>query len=151
MPLGLFRRHVKRRSGNRAALRHAGVVGGAGQAEIGDLHAARGFDHDVGGFDVAVDQSQGMGGGKTLGDLSPQTENFLDFKRPHAIDSLLQRLPVDKFHDKKWNRPVINGVDVDDIVVSNRRRSPGFPDKPFSGRGRERESRQHHLDGHHAM
>jgi hypothetical protein len=54
---GLFGRHVQRRAGDHARLRQAGVVGRAGQAEVGDLdslHAV--FQQDVRRLDVAVDQ-----------------------------------------------------------------------------------------------
>ena len=57
LPLGLLRGHVHRRAGDDAALREAGVVGGAGQAEVGDLHLVLpAFEQDVGRLDVAVDQ-----------------------------------------------------------------------------------------------
>ena len=54
---GLLGGHVLRRAGHDAALRQAGVVGGAGQAEVGELDPLDAvLQQDVGRLDVAVDQ-----------------------------------------------------------------------------------------------
>src|SRR5205085_882737 len=53
----------KRRADDDAGLREvpAGVGGGLGQAEVGDLDGAVGGTHEIGGLDVAMDQSGGVG------------------------------------------------------------------------------------------
>ena len=60
-----------------ADLRQAGVVGGAGQAEVGDLDPLDAvLQQDVGRLDVAVDQALGVGRGQAGGDLHADAEDF---------------------------------------------------------------------------
>ena len=74
---GLLRRHVLRRAGDDAGLRQAGVVGRAGEAEIGQLHPLDAVgQQDVGRLHVAVNQPLGMGGGQPGGGLHADAEDF---------------------------------------------------------------------------
>ena len=71
LALGLLRGHVHRRAGDDAALRNAGVVGGPGQAEVGDLDPLRGPPSSsmLPGLMSRWIRSHGVGGGQPLGDL----------------------------------------------------------------------------------
>ena len=65
LPEGLLRRHVVRRAGKQAGDGEAGVVGGAGQAEVGDPDALDAvFEENVRRLHVAVDEPLGMRGGQ---------------------------------------------------------------------------------------
>ena len=55
---GLLRRHVGGRAGDEPRLCQAGVIDGAGQAEVGDLDALDAiFEQNVGRLDVTVDET----------------------------------------------------------------------------------------------
>ena len=56
----------------------AGVVGGPGQAEVGDLHlrCAPPSSRTFARLDVAVDQVARVGGGQSLGDLPADPQHL---------------------------------------------------------------------------
>ena len=80
---GLLGGHVVRRAGHDAALGQAGVVGGAGQAEVGELDPLDAvLQQDVGRLDVAVDQALGVGGGQAGGGLHADPQDLLQASGP---------------------------------------------------------------------
>ena len=57
-------------------------LGGAGDAEVGDLDPAVGRDEQVGRLDVAVDDAGGVGGADRVGGLRHQVARRLGVQRP---------------------------------------------------------------------
>ena len=101
-------------------LRQAGVVDGAGQAEVGDLDALDAvLQQDVGRLDVAMDQPLLVRGRQPLGDLQADAQDLLQLQRPGPVELLLQRDAVDELHDQV-GRPcrLLDGVDGDDVLVA---------------------------------
>ena len=119
--LGLLGGHVHRRPGHHAATRQAGVVGGAGQAEVGDLDVLlrAGLDQHVGRLDVPVDQIRRVGSGQTLGDLPADAQHLRHLQRPDAVEALLKGLPGDELHDQIRQRLFLNRIHLHDILVAN--------------------------------
>ncbi len=90
--LGLLGRHVVGSAGDRAGSREAGVVDRTRQGEIGEKHPLQAvFQQDVGGLDVAMRQSLGVGGGQARGDLDPDPQDVADFQRAVLLDAGLER------------------------------------------------------------
>ena len=73
LALRLLGRQVRGRAEDGRGLGQRLAARGAGDAEVHDLHVARGRDHDVAGLDVAVDDPalvrEGEARGDGLGDL----------------------------------------------------------------------------------
>ena len=68
--------------GDESRLRDAGVVGRAGQAEVGDLDVLDAvFQQDVARLDVAVDQAHRVGGGQAGGDLPADPQHVRQLER----------------------------------------------------------------------
>src|SRR5947208_16857251 len=84
-------------------------------AQVEELRLSLRRDKDVGRLDVAVDDSLRVGGLERTRDLNSQVQNFIDAKRL-AVNTLLQRLPVEVFHDDKRAAvvftDVIDGADL---------------------------------------
>jgi hypothetical protein len=88
---GLLGRHVSGRADDEAALGQAGVIGCAGQAEVGDLDPPGAvLQQDVGRLDVAVDQALFVGGGQADGDLQADAHDFPDLQWPALAEPILQ-------------------------------------------------------------
>jgi hypothetical protein len=84
------------------------LFGRFGEAEIEELHHAFGGDFDVGGFEVAVDDSLFVGGFEGRGDLARVSNRGLDGQRPFQIAAL------DHLHH---DGPLLDGVDGSNIRV----------------------------------
>src|SRR5438309_207350 len=73
------------------------VVGGGhdllSEAEVEQLHPAAGGHHDVGGFEVTMDNSVTMGGVEGFADLFGKAEGFFERLGP------LERMAIDVFED----------------------------------------------------
>ncbi len=65
----LFWAHVAGRAEERAGEAEGGVVGAAGEAEVGEPDASIGVADEVGGFDIAVDDAPAVGVGEGFGGL----------------------------------------------------------------------------------
>ena len=75
----LFRRHVRRRAGDDAALRNARVIRSAGESEVGDLdtlHAV--FEQHVRRLDIAMHQARRVRCGEPGRDLLTDSKNLFD-------------------------------------------------------------------------
>ncbi len=149
----LLGRHVLRRAGDDAALRQRGVVGGAGQTEVGDLNALDlVFEQNVGRFDVAVDQPLGVRRRQAGGHLNADAQNGADVERPVAVQPLLQGDAGHVFHDQVGNAVgLVNAVDGDDVLVADGGGGASLARKPPSRRDAMSHVRRQHLDRHVAM
>src|SRR5262249_32134562 len=89
------------------------------QAEVRDLDVLldTAFQQDVARLDVAVDQTLLVGGGQSAGNQRTDAKNVLDFQRARLVEPLLQGLARDELHDKVWQRPLLDGIDLDDVSV----------------------------------
>src|SRR5271169_155230 len=67
------------------------------QTEVENLRVPALCDKNVGRFDVAVNDSFGMSGVQSVGDLNRQREQNIRLDR-FSVDAVLQRLPVEKLH-----------------------------------------------------
>jgi hypothetical protein len=150
---GLLRRHVQRRAGDKAALRQAGVVGGAGQAEVGQLDPLldAGLQQDVARLDVAVDQPHGVRRGQAGGDLPADARHLRHLQRPEPVELLLQRLAGDVLHNEVGGRLLLDGVDVHDVLVADGGGGAGLAQEALAGRRGGGQLRGHDLDGDHPV
>ena len=120
-------------------LRDAGVVGRAGQAEVGDLDVLDAvFQQDVARLDVAVDQAHGVRRGQAGGDLLADAQHVQQLQRPGRVELLLQGSPGDVLHDQIGDRLVLDGVDGDDVLVADGRGRPRLAQEPLAGAARSR-------------
>ena len=88
---GLLGGHVERRAGDEPGARQLHVLGGAGEAEVGQLHAVdRGFQEDVAGLDVAVDEAAGVRRGEPGRGLHPEPGHFRRAQLGDPPEPLLQ-------------------------------------------------------------
>ena len=83
------------------------------------------------GFDVAVDDALGMSRRQRVGNLDGHLEEMLQFHR--AIpDTVLQRLPIKKFHSDKASAILFaNFVDRANVGMVQRRRGASFTTEAF--------------------
>jgi hypothetical protein len=64
-----------------------------GETEIENLHRVIVVHHDVGGFQIAVNNPGGMGLSQRIGDLDRMLEHVAEAKTP-AADPLMERLAL---------------------------------------------------------
>jgi hypothetical protein len=127
--LGLLRRHVGRRAQQRALFRAgAGVrdasrghlvavapVNQLGQAEVQDFDEACGGHHDVGRFEVTMDDPRPMRSRQRVGNLHRVLQRLVDVQ-PVASDEVDQRTTSDILHHDEVDRTGrIDVVDGDDV------------------------------------
>ena len=75
---GLLGRHVQRRARDKTGARQLHIVGDAGQAEIGQLHAVvRRLQQNIARLDVAMDEPLRVGRRQALRDLHADAHDFL--------------------------------------------------------------------------
>ncbi len=118
--LGLLRGHVGRRAQNVAGLRQMHVLlRQAGQAEVDDLDpAAAGFEPDVGGLDVAVDQSARVRRRQARRDLPADTQDLGQRRHFRVLEPALQRLALEQGHGEVGNAVVLADlIDGDNVIV----------------------------------
>src|SRR6266851_4940705 len=94
-------------------------IGGAGQAEVGDLDPLDVvLQENVGRLDVAVDQPPGVRRRQPGGDLHADAHDLAQLQRALVFDFVVQRLAVDELHDEVGDgRGVLDGVNADDVLV----------------------------------
>jgi hypothetical protein len=92
------------------------IVEGAGDAEVGHLHLAVGGQQDVGGLDVTVDQTLGVGGGECGSDSGADLGHSPRQERPLRAHHLPEVSPLDELHHHEIGAvvlaPVVNGDDA---------------------------------------
>ena len=138
--------HVRGRSRQSAPLAEVLVL--EGQPEVGDRGLTRGVDEDVGGLDVAVDQSPGVGVMQGVGDGGDQLRGLPE-RRSSLPDPGRQ---VAAFHELGHDEAesVVRAADVEDrhdpgMVEPGQR--PGFREKRLDILGTTDAFRPRHLDG----
>ena len=129
---GLFGRDIVRgaESFTQRALRHI-----QRQAKIGQHHAPIPRQHDVGGFDIAVNHAMPMGMIKGIGNSIPNADNITV---GHGVavtgiftQALREVFAVDVFHRKKINTLFFACIkNLHDVFMSPRGHCPCFLDKP---------------------
>ncbi len=113
-----------------AASLAAGFIEREGQAEVEDPGAEVGADDDVVGFEVAVDEVVGVGGGEAAGDL-PEEARLLD--RFELGGEAVDGEALDPFHDDGGRVGVIeDGVDGHDGGVTEGGGLAGLVEEPAS-------------------
>ena len=99
LPLGLLRRHVLRRAGDRPGLGQAGVVGRPGQPEVGHLDPLDAvLQQDVRRLDVPVDQPLGVRRRQPGRRLHPDPQDLAKLQRPGPVEPVLERRAGDVLH-----------------------------------------------------
>jgi hypothetical protein len=86
-------------------------------------------DHNVARFEIAMDDSSGMSGGKGVGDLHRDAQGFGE---SHALarDELVKRLAISELHDDEGLAVVLGDfVDGDDVGMIERGGGLGFLDE----------------------
>src|ERR1700722_8371024 len=88
-----------------------------GQSEVKNLGLVAAGYKNIGGLDVAVDDSLGVSGVESVGDLSAEVEYLLEFQRV-AMDETLKSLTFEQFHGDEVASVILgNFVDGADIRV----------------------------------
>ena len=57
-----------------------------------------------------------------------------DFQRAGAVEPLLERLAGDELHHQIGQRLFLDGMHLDDVLMANLGRGPGFPQEALAGR-----------------
>ena len=97
-----------------------------GQSEIDQLHLALIGDHDVAGFEIAVNDAGRVRAGQGVGDLDAVLQQ-LGRLQAAARDHAVQRAARDELHDDEIHAVfVADVVDGDDIGMIQRGRGLGF-------------------------
>ena len=102
----------------------AGLIAAAideeGEAEVHDFGGAGLGEEDVGGFDVAMDKGELLGGAEAFGDLAADAEGFGFFEVAFAADALLKGAAADELHgDVEVALVIAHGVELDDVGVGD--------------------------------
>ena len=121
----LFRRHVGGRAvANLGALQ---LLGDGGQSEIGDPQLAPGVDHNIGRFDVAVQDALGMRGSKAGAKFAGEFDSLVRGQPPNAAQQAPKILAIDVLHGQ-IRLPVHfpDVVNAADILVRDLARDPDF-------------------------
>ena len=150
VPHDLLGRDVVRRTEGLADLIEARVIGLPRQAHIGQLGHAFAGEHDVLGFDVAVDEAARMRVGQGLGDLDRDLEGpLLGHRVAQALELIVQGRAVNELLDEVGVAVDLAGVDgLDDVVVGELGGRAGLLHEAPPRLGVARGLRQEHLDGH---
>ena len=157
-PLRLFRRHIGDRADDDTELRRrrsrhrvCGRIRGRQhfrEAEVEHLGLTAIGDHDVGWFDVAMDDSRGMGDRERVGNLLGELDRALQGQAGPG-NHLVERTAAHELHDEEVDPVgVIHFVDRDDVRVVERRCGPGLPEKAVAAIAIASRVGGNHLDGH---
>ena len=153
LPEGLLRRHEMRRAGQQAGDGEAGVVGGAGEAEVGEEDAIDAiFKKDVGRLHIAVDEPLGVRRGQAARRLQADAEDLAEVERPAVTEALGERRAAAVGHDE-IGKPVgfAHPVNRDHGVVNDPRRGAGFAQKALPRSAAGRQMGLEDLDGDEAV
>ena len=118
LALDLLGRHVERRADDRARLRHSRLLGGLGQAEVGDVHVIGGVDHDVLGLQVAVDDALVVRGLEAFRRLAEDAQEALGRQLALLLQDRGQVPPVDELHRQELDAVALAEIeDAQDVGV----------------------------------
>ena len=84
--------------------------------------------------------------GQAGGYLPADIEHVDQLQWPVRVDLLLQSLSGDVIHHDIGDRPVLDGVDGDHILVADGRGRSRFAHEPLASRSSRGEERRHELD-----
>ena len=155
--VGLLGCHERRRADDDPFPGKLGVGGVPDQAEVEDPHAdlrngrprlARsGFEPDVGGLDVAVDQAAGVGRRQSLRDLPADPQALNQRQRLLAAEAVLQRLAGQQGHGDEGNAAVLADlIDGNDVVMAGGGGRPALAQEAAAGRIARGQTGQHRLE-----
>ncbi len=111
----LLGRQVGRGAEHRADLRDVRLLGGLGDAEVGELDHAVGVDEQVAGLDVAVHDAVAMRVVEPAAGLGEHVHGGARRHRPAVAQQLGARVPVDELHDDELARRVAVRAEVEDL------------------------------------
>ena len=107
--------------------RGRGGAGGAGDAEVGELHRAARVHEDVAGLDVPVHEPGLVGGAERRRRLADDLERLVGGQAPPPLDPRLERLAVHPLHHDVGDAAVLADlVDGDDARVLELGRAAGL-------------------------
>src|SRR5262249_20452961 len=119
----------------------SGVSDCLGESEVNDfdvqlrrLRVASG-QHDVSGFEIAMDQTVGGRGTQRARDLDRNCENEFYFKRTLPADTTLQSFTLDQLHRVIAAAAIRQSTELEDsghIRMSQSRGRAGFAQKSFT-------------------
>ena len=139
MALGLLRAEVGSRPDHRSGAGELfGVVEGAGDAEVGDLHGAVGGEQDVRRLDVAMHQTLGVCCGEGRGHLESDLGDPAGLEHAFGAEDVAQVLALNELHHHEVGAVVLAPVvNRHDAGVGEIRCSLGLPtealDKGIAG------------------
>ncbi len=144
----LFGRHVFRSSHRHARLGFQRAVADAGDAKVHHHRLFAADDHNVVWLDVAMNDAFVMGVSQGAGDLGDQPRRELRAQGALGSQHLLQRYPLDIFHDDEKSAPVLVDVeDRDDVFVLQARDDLGLLLEPPAELGVSGQFAREHFDG----
>ena len=112
-------------------------LGQRGEPEIDDFHlkfpGRKPSEHQVGGFDVAVDEIEFLGGDERFFRLQGELAEVCP-SEGRAFDQFVESFATDEFHHHVWAVGVrADVVDGDDVRVLQRGEGPGLLDQLAGG------------------
>ena len=126
--------HVGRRTCSFAPA--SGIVAAEGQPEVRDAHPPSSIEHDVGGLQIAMQQSAIVRGGETSADLVRGLQSLVAGQAADAAQQRRKILAVDVLHGEKVLAVhLADVVDATDIRVRNLAGIPHFGMKAGQSRG----------------
>ncbi len=137
-----------------AGLRQAGVGGGPGQAEVGDLDPLDAvFQQDVGRLDVAVDQPLGVGGGQAGGRLHADAQDLVQLRAARRGRAAPAATCPATYCMTRYGRPSASSTAWMVTTWSWLTAAAAWAsrEEALAGGGAGRQLRGQHLDGHDAV
>lgn len=108
-PRDLFRRHVAGRPC--ADLVLAQFLDQRGEAKISNPDPPAAIHHDVGGFEITVDDAQLMSCSKSRAELMRNLQTFIGVQSPNTLQQRGQVFAVDELHRDKWTIVTLGNVE----------------------------------------
>ena len=146
----LFRRHVLRRAGDDSPAGQRDVVGGAGQAEVGEHGPLDPFlQQDVGRLHIAMHQSLLVRRRQPGSGLHADAEDFLEFEGALRGEPLGQRFAGHQRHDQERQPSAgLHLVDGQHVRMHDGRRRLRLAGEPLLCQRALRQMRRQHFDRH---
>ena len=118
-PVNLLRSHVGQRTGNFVPAR--GIVAAQGQAKVRDAHPASAIEHDIGGFQIAMEKCrESCAAARPAHSLVRRLQSLVGGQAPDAAQQRCQILAVDVLHGEKvLALHLADVVDAADIWMRN--------------------------------